>query len=110
MMKVNDYVGRIVTVYSGTPTLAEGAVVRVLDFDSTSKGEISFLVLPLQKEKNYVPNEFNPVAYESAVWIKLSNVKKVLDFNPPFSVLWVKIQSQVITIWMRVLKILLSKR
>lgn len=92
-MKINEYVGKIAVVYFGTPTLDFGAVVRVLDLDATSKGEVSLLVLPLQKEKDYSSVEFNVQNFEQATWIKLSDVKNFVDFNRPNGVLWLKVKS-----------------
>ena len=99
-MKINDYVGKDVVIYSGTPTFESGTVVRVVDFDTVSdKSRISVLVMPLNRLNDSALS--NPWGF--AKWVDFVNIKQVINYDKPTGTFY-NLKKRVYSWWMRVSK------
>ena len=113
MLKLKDYIDRYVVIYEDTPMYESGAIVKVLDYDSISYGEPSFLVSETQtiNDKYLVPTDvgldYASVRTSEGKWVKLSDIKQVISYTRPKEYKFItKIKGYIKEAWIRLSKIL----
>lgn len=104
MMRVNDYIGKDVIIYAGTPTFPTGAVARVVEFDTISGvNTVSLLVMDLKEMKESSSDVFAEGWTSTPKWVDISNVKSIIDYSKPTGKLF-NFKQKVFAWWMRVSK------
>lgn len=101
MIKLKDYLQKSVIIYEDTPMFPLGGIATVLDYDSISKGEPSFLVT----EQSSIDSSTNAYAVEK--WVNLSDIKQIVTYSrPKQNKLILKLKNLLREAWIRVSKIL----
>ena len=100
MIKLKDYVNKKAVIYENTPMFEFGAIVEILDYDSISKGEVSFLVT----ENSSVDSQSHTLSVEK--WVKLSDIKQIISYTRPKEYKFItKIKGYIKEAWIRISKI-----
>lgn len=101
MLKLKDYLRKTAIIYEDTPMFPSGGVVIILDYDSISKGEPSFLVTENIDESS------GAYAYSVEKWVTLSDIKQIVSFSRPKEHKYItKFKNLIREVWIRVSKIL----
>lgn len=104
MNRINDYIGKDVVIYAGTPMFPIGAVARVLEFDSVSTpNTVSILVLDIKGMSDASSDLFSEGWTNVPKWVDISNVKQVINYTKPTGLLF-NLKQKVYAWWMYVSK------
>jgi hypothetical protein len=76
--KLKTYLNQLAVIYEGTTSFESGAAGRIIDFDATSKGELSLFILPMEFD-----NLDGIARLNNGRWVKQSNIKQLISFKKP---------------------------
>jgi len=75
---MKKYLNQLVIIYEKTTSFHNGGVGRIMDLDQTSRGEVSFFVLPMEFDGLEGIDRLN-----NSRWVKKSDIKQIVTINRP---------------------------